>query len=79
MPGCRVIDDFNTALGDPTEALLSTAVAYAETGSCPAGTIPQEKFTGDAVQRRTTDSEFDLLNDRRLQAREIAYTRRISP
>ncbi len=45
-PGCRVIDDFNIAVGDPTEALLFTAVAYAETGSCPAGTTPQENLLG---------------------------------
>lgn len=79
MPGCRVSDDFTRALGDPTEALLSTAVAYAETGSCPAGTVPQEKFVGDAAQKTAADPELDLMNDPRLQAREIARTRRINP
>ncbi|MGB6231056.1 MAG: S41 family peptidase [Litorimonas sp.] len=34
IPGCSVADDFNTALGDPSEALLSTAITYAASGSC---------------------------------------------
>lgn len=35
-PGCVVSDDFTKALGDETEALLSTALSYRENGVCPA-------------------------------------------
>ena len=36
VPGCSVADDFTAALGDPNEARLAAALAYRETGSCPA-------------------------------------------
>lgn len=35
LPGCAVPDDFTKALGDPTEARLSAALTYRQTGSCP--------------------------------------------
>ncbi len=36
LPGCSVGDDFSRALGDPREARLAAALAYRDTGSCPA-------------------------------------------
>ena len=36
IPGCAVADDLNNVLGDPAEALLATALAHRETGSCTA-------------------------------------------
>ena len=39
LPGCTVSDDFSAALGDPEEAMLSTALAHSATGSCPAVTV----------------------------------------
>lgn len=37
VPGCAVGDDFSKALGDPSEAMLSAALAYrANPGTCPA-------------------------------------------
>lgn len=36
MAGCEVGDDFSAPLGDPSEAMLSTAMTYASTGSCPS-------------------------------------------
>lgn len=36
IPGCVVSDDFNSELGDPGEALLSTALSYRENGTCPS-------------------------------------------
>ena len=38
VPGCYVADDFDHLLGDPEEARLATALAYMETGECPAST-----------------------------------------
>ncbi|MDM0014349.1 S41 family peptidase [Variovorax sp. J22P168] len=35
-PTCAVADDFGHALGDPAEARLAAALAYRNTGSCPA-------------------------------------------
>ena len=36
VPGCAVSDDFNHPLGSTDEAMLATALAYRETGACPA-------------------------------------------
>ncbi|MBI5066614.1 MAG: peptidase [Deltaproteobacteria bacterium] len=36
FPGCAVADDFLHALGDPAEARLAAALAWADTGACPA-------------------------------------------
>ena len=37
MPGCVVSDDYEHALGDANEAMLSAALNYRSTsGSCPA-------------------------------------------
>jgi len=37
-PGCTVADDLSRELGDPDEALLSTALFFRENGSCPVNT-----------------------------------------
>lgn len=36
--GCDIDDDFSQPLGNTNEALLSAAITYAETGSCPVQT-----------------------------------------
>ena len=38
-PGCTVGDDITKELGDPTEALLSTALFYRDNGSCPVQSV----------------------------------------
>lgn len=35
LPGCEVEDDFTASLGDVDEGMLSAALEYAATGSCP--------------------------------------------
>lgn len=35
LAGCFVADDYQTALGDPNEALFKAALDYRETGMCP--------------------------------------------
>jgi C-terminal processing protease CtpA/Prc len=35
VPGCKVADDFANQLGDSKEGMLSAALTYIETGSCP--------------------------------------------
>ena len=39
IPGCVVSDDFSSELGDPGEALLSTALSYRENGTCPSPSV----------------------------------------
>ena len=36
LPGCSVADDFSAGLGDPAEARLAAALAYRDSGTCPA-------------------------------------------
>jgi len=36
FPGCKVDDDFSAQLGDPAEKRLAAALAYHDTGACPA-------------------------------------------
>jgi hypothetical protein len=45
LPGCRVTDDFTQALGNENEALLASAISYAETGVCPI----QNKVAGKTL------------------------------
>lgn len=73
MPGCVVGDDYTKLLGDPTEAMLSTALSYAENGTCPAGTAPKTD-PDPAAKAFTADSTLDLMSDPRVQRREIART-----
>ena len=35
LPGCEVEDDFTASLGDPNEGMLSAALEFSATGSCP--------------------------------------------
>ena len=72
IPGCRVSDDFTKLLGDPSEAMLATAISYAETGSCPAGTATSASAKVGA--NTATDPTLDLYSDPRVQALEIART-----
>lgn len=36
IPGCAVSDDYSRDLGDPAEGMLSTALSYRASGTCPA-------------------------------------------
>ena len=59
VPGCFVGEDFNHLLGDPEEALLAAALAYMETGECPASTtssLAAMARDGDVAQPVTARS-----------------------
>jgi len=73
MPGCAVADDFSKSLGDPDEALLSTAITYAETGACPVATA-SAKPALDLARTINADPALDLSNDPRIRARDLART-----
>ncbi|MEO1042554.1 MAG: S41 family peptidase [Pseudomonadota bacterium] len=42
IPGCTVPDDLETELGDETEALLATTLAYRSNGFCPPSTTSSD-------------------------------------
>jgi len=49
--GCQVSDDFTRELGDQSEALLATALAYRETGNCPVSSgKPLTNFVKNPVE-----------------------------
>ena len=50
-PGCRANDDFTRQLGDPDERLLSTALGFQDTGSCPVGLGSVEETEGIAINK----------------------------
>lgn len=74
MPGCPVADDFSKLLGDPTETMLSTAIAYAETGQCPVASGASAKTAQSLAADINADPALDLHNDPRLRAMDIAQT-----
>lgn len=54
LPGCSASDDFSRALGDPAERLLGAALAYQDTGSCPAG-LQSAEDEADGIRFRRDD------------------------
>lgn len=57
LPGCSVADDFTNPLGDANEGMLAAALAYAQTGSCPASAAGTEG-TAVAEQNQQVQSSF---------------------
>ncbi len=57
LVGCRVADDFDHALGDPTEAMLASALAYRDGKSCPIGPSPRRIEEGQVPSLKTTRYE----------------------
>jgi C-terminal processing protease CtpA/Prc len=70
VPGCAVDDDFSQPLGDPAEGMLSTALAYAETGSCPQPVSPAP-VSPDAVNAQSSESSLAIENPFALKERLI--------
>jgi len=64
-PGCQATDDFTRQLGDPDEQLLSTALAYQDTGSCPTLSQPLDASEGIAINKpgeyQTQDEGEELV------------------
>ena len=59
LPGCVVTDDYTKELGNPSEGLLSAALAYRATGNCPA---PTSSNFGTTSQLRTSSNQNDASN-----------------
>ena len=51
-PGCTVSDDISKELGDPEEALLSTALYYRDNDSCPVTASASAKTYVPAAKTR---------------------------
>lgn len=51
ITGCAVNDDFSAPLGDPNEAMLSTALTYASTGSCPVAATASKDANGPLLSK----------------------------
>jgi carboxyl-terminal processing protease len=57
VAGCVVADDLSRALGDTSEAMLATALAYRSTGSCPALSVGADRAQA-AGRSGATSSSF---------------------
>jgi C-terminal processing protease CtpA/Prc len=51
-PRCVAADDFSKPLGDPTEGMLAAALAFRQTGACPAADNSQSQKLADQAQGR---------------------------
>ena len=79
LPGCDANDDLSRALGDPDEAMLSTAIAYAETGECPASAAAAKPDVPLSAETALDDPSMDLLADPRIALRTLLDERIILP
>lgn len=67
-PTCQVADDLSKQRGDPTELMLSGALTYMRTGSCPTASTGTQKSTvpnplhGDFPVMRSALEEVRLLS-----------------
>jgi len=64
LPGCEVEDDYNHQLGDANEGMLSAALQYQESGTCPP-TVSSRSI----VPATNYDPSLDLYNDSRIQSK----------
>lgn len=70
MAGCEVEDDFSMPLGDPNEAMLSAALTYASTGSCPTTeAVASRDVNGPLTSKTLSFSSSDpLMESPRMKA-----------
>ena len=74
VDGCRMGDDFSAQLGDTEEALLSSALTFRSTGSCPAATATAEAKTAlNVSQKGAADAAGPSLFDSPIYKREMSY------
>ena len=73
ITGCEVNDDLSNALGDPNEALLASALNFAETGTCSSDATATAK-TDITLNKVTVSGEDDkLLEHPRIKAIELEF------
>ena len=68
IAGCEVEDDFSAPLGDPNEAMLSTAMSYARTGSCPTTAVAGRDVNGPQSSKISGTVSDPFMEDPRIKA-----------
>lgn len=63
LPGCTVEDDLAFALGDTSEPLLSAALTYRETGSCPVATTTSTAFSTQSLEAPVKGQDIQVPVD----------------
>jgi hypothetical protein len=64
VPGCVANDDYDRELGDPSEALLSTALQYRSTGSCAVSVSTVSRSSGEApMSLRSNAFSLDIPSE----------------
>lgn len=71
LPGCEVEDDYSHLLGDEEENMLSAALQYKDTGTCPTQFISAAR---SFIEIENTDPNLDLLNDERVHSKMMLDT-----
>ncbi len=74
VKGCTVADDFSKQLGDPTEAMLATALAYQANGSCPVTKMAPAQPNRNDWSRQ---DPLDLRNSTLYKEKEFLNSNRI--
>ena len=72
VEGCKVEDDFEHALGDQQESLLSAAIHYHKYNECPVDKENSQQTQGSAysaffTEKPTANGDADLFNDPRMK------------
>jgi carboxyl-terminal processing protease len=59
MPNCSVDDDLSKLLGNPAEGMLSAALGYVQSGSCPA--LNSQKIASRSADGLASTGEFKII------------------
>jgi hypothetical protein len=76
VAGCQVADDYTRELGEESEGLLSAALSYRETGSCPTATAKTDETTRRVMYEASALDEGALQTSANDPMDEILETNR---
>lgn len=74
IPGCSVADDFNTELGDPSEAMFAAALDYRVSGTCPppaTKVTPEKVVTSEPGMKTVATTELSAERNTRLNGKDL--------
>ncbi len=76
VPGCAISDDFNHALGDPSEGMLAAALLQRAGGSCPAPTssLAAEEAANSRLGGNISSADSGMLKSPERQNRLLRAT-----
>ncbi|MGX5172906.1 S41 family peptidase [Aliikangiella sp. IMCC44653] len=69
VPGCSVNDDFSQPLGNQQEALLSTAINYMQSGTCPTPSGKTMQAKHQFQPSAASENGIPIYNQRKLTQR----------